>query len=102
MEPKTGRHFTTATPNRSGAELRIGGHVVEPYPAASTIHLMMDNINIHTRKSLTDYFGEQKGGTLGTGSPCTTPQNTATGSIKLKIELSCTRGNVWANGGFQI
>ncbi len=40
VEPKTGRHFTTATPNRSGAEFaRIGGHVVEQYPAASTIHL---------------------------------------------------------------
>ncbi len=63
MEPKTGRHFTTATPNRSGAEFaRIGGHVVEQYPTASTIHIVTDNIDIHTRKSLTDYLGEQKGG----------------------------------------
>ena len=65
MEPKTGRHFTTATPNRSGAEFaRIVGHVVEQYPAASTIHLVMDNLNIHTRKSLTDYFGEPEGGNI--------------------------------------
>jgi len=37
---------------------------VKQYPAASTIHLVMDNLNIHTRKSLTDYFGEQKGGDI--------------------------------------
>jgi hypothetical protein len=65
VEPKTGRHFTTATPNRSGAEFaRIVGHVVGQYPAASTIHLVMDNLNIHTRKSLTDFFGEQMGGDI--------------------------------------
>ena len=62
VEPKAGRHFTTATPNRSGAEFaRMVKHVVEAYPAADTIHLVMDNLNIHGRKSLTDYFGEQEG-----------------------------------------
>src|SRR3989454_8297771 len=65
VEPKAGRHFTTATPNRSGAEFaRMVGHVVEQYPAAKTIHLVMDNLNIHCRKSLTDYFGGQKGGNI--------------------------------------
>ena len=65
VEPKAGRHFTTATPNRSGAEFaRMGGHVVSQYPAAETIHLVMDNLNIHCRKSLTDHFGEQKGGDI--------------------------------------
>src|SRR5438445_9061064 len=63
VEPKAGRHFTTATPDRSGAEFaRVVGNVVERYPAAETIHLVMDNLNIHCRKSLTDYFGEQEGG----------------------------------------
>jgi Zn-finger nucleic acid-binding protein len=65
VEPKGGRHFTTATPNRSGAEFaRMVEHVVEQYPAADTIHLVMDNLNIHCRKSLTDCFGEQKGGDI--------------------------------------
>jgi len=65
VEPKAGRHFTTATPNRSGAEFaRMVGHVVVQYPAAKTIHLVMDNLNIHCRESLTDYFGEQKGGDM--------------------------------------
>src|SRR5712692_5362239 len=50
VEPKAGRHFTTATPNRSGAEFaRMVGHIVEQYPAAKTIHLVMDNLNIHGR-----------------------------------------------------
>jgi hypothetical protein len=63
--PKAGRHFTTATPNRSGAEFAgMVGHVVRQYPAAETIHLVMDNLNIHCRKSLTDHFGEQKGGDI--------------------------------------
>ena len=65
-KPKAGRHFSTSTPNRSGAEFaRIPEHVVEQYPAVKTIHLVMDNLNIHCRKSLTDSFGEQKGGHLG-------------------------------------
>jgi len=61
VEPKTGRHFTTATPNRSGAEFAcMVARVVKQYPAAQTIHLVMDNLNIHCRKSLINYFGEQK------------------------------------------
>lgn len=65
VEPKTGRHFTTATPNRSGAEFaRLVGHIGKQYPDATTIHLVMDNLNIHCRKPLVDYFGEQKGGSL--------------------------------------
>src|SRR3954470_15981696 len=33
VEPKTGRHFTTATPDWSGAEFaRMVGRVVEQYP----------------------------------------------------------------------
>ncbi len=63
VEPKAGRHFTTATPNRSGAEFaRMVARVVKQYPTADTIHLVMDNLNIHCRKSLADHFGEQKGG----------------------------------------
>jgi len=32
------------------------------YPDATTIHPVMDNLNIHRRKSLTDLLGEQVGG----------------------------------------
>jgi len=65
VEPKTGRHFTTATPDRSGAEFaRMVGHVVKQYPFAKTIHLVMDNLNSHTRNSLINCYGEQEGGYL--------------------------------------
>ena len=63
VEPKAGRHFTTATPNRTGAGFaRMVGHIVERYPDAETIHLVLDNLNIHGRKSLTDYYGAEEGG----------------------------------------
>lgn len=63
VEPKAGRHFTTATPNRSAAQFaRQLDHVAAQYPFARTIHLVVDNLNIHCRKSLVDLFGEQRGG----------------------------------------
>jgi hypothetical protein len=31
------------------------------YPDVKTIHLILDNLNIHCRKSLTDAFGEEVG-----------------------------------------
>jgi hypothetical protein len=31
------------------------------HPAADTIHLVMDNLNIHGPKTLLDYFGNEKG-----------------------------------------
>jgi transposase len=65
VEPKAGRHFTTATPNRSAAQFaQVVSDIVGQYPAARTIHLVMDNLNIHCRKSLTGAFGERAGGDL--------------------------------------
>jgi DDE superfamily endonuclease len=64
VEPKTGRHFTTATPDRSGAEFAHGRHVVKEYRFAKTIHLVVDNLNSHSRNSLINYYGEQEGGYL--------------------------------------
>ncbi len=65
VEPKTGRHFTKVTPTRSSAEfadylLKIAVR----YPAADTIHLVMDNLSTHTRKALVERFGEKAGGWL--------------------------------------
>ena len=62
VEPKAGRHFTFATPDRSGFEFAQA--IVElacQYPNAKTIHLVMDNLSSHTRKSLTDLYGEEFG-----------------------------------------
>jgi len=65
VEPKAGRHFTSATPNRSAAQFdHMVNDIVDQYPTVRTIHLIMDNLNIHCAKSLVDSFGQQKGGDL--------------------------------------
>ena len=62
VEPKAGRHFTAATPNRSAAEFaKVLASLRDRYPSARTIHLVGDNLNIHCRKSMTDYYGEEQG-----------------------------------------
>ena len=62
VEPKAGRHFTRATVDRSGPQFaRLVEHLTTRYPTARTIHLVMDNLNTHSAKSLTDYFGEEQG-----------------------------------------
>ena len=58
VEPKAGRHFTFATPDRSGFEFaQVAVTLAMAYPEAETIHLVMDNLNIHCRKALADVFG---------------------------------------------
>ena len=80
VEPKGGLHFTLPTPNRSKPEFaKAIEAIVNAYPEATTIQLVMDNLNIHRRKSLTDHFGEEKGGRSGTTSPSTTPPNMVVG-----------------------
>jgi transposase len=60
VEPKAGRHFTFPTPNRSGFEFaRVAVELALAYPEAKTIHLVMDNLNIHRRKALADVFGAE-------------------------------------------
>jgi hypothetical protein len=62
VEPKAGRHFTFATPDRSGFEFaKVVLELALCYPAR-TIHLILDNLNIHRRKSLTDLLGSEVGG----------------------------------------
>ena len=60
VEPKAGRHLTFPTPDRSGFEFaQVAVTLALAYPTAKTIHLVMDNLNIHSRKSLSDVFGEE-------------------------------------------
>jgi len=62
VEPKAGRHFTFATPDRSGFEFaKVAFELALQYPGATTIHLILDNLNIHHYKSLTDLLGTQVG-----------------------------------------
>ncbi|HEY2017169.1 MAG TPA: IS630 family transposase [Bryobacteraceae bacterium] len=63
VEPKVGRHFTFPMPDRSGFEFaQVLFHLALEYPDAETIHLVMDNLNIHCRKSLTDLYGAEMAG----------------------------------------
>jgi hypothetical protein len=62
VEPQAGQHFTFPTPDRSAFEFaQVAFHLALQYPEAETIHLVMDNLNIHHRKSLTDLYGTQVG-----------------------------------------
>jgi hypothetical protein len=62
VEPKAGRHFNCVTPNRSAAQFAlVVQRLAADYPLARRIHLVMDNLNIHCRKSLTDHLGQKEG-----------------------------------------
>lgn len=62
VEPKAGRHFTFATPDRSAVEFaKVAFEMALEYMEAETIHLVLDNLNIHRRKSLTDLLGAELG-----------------------------------------
>jgi hypothetical protein len=41
--------------------LRLPSTLAMEYPEAKTIHLVMDNLNIHRRRALSDVFGPQNG-----------------------------------------
>ena len=65
LEPKAGRHFTCATPDRSAAQFaRTVQRIVADYPFARKIHLVMDNLNIHRRKSLADLYVAEMAGEI--------------------------------------
>jgi len=60
VEPKAGRHFTFATPDRSGFEFaQVAVTLALAYTDAKTIHLVLDNLNIHRRKALADVLGAE-------------------------------------------
>jgi transposase len=65
VEPKAGRHFTKATRDRSAPQFAdYLLEVAEHYPAAHTIHLVMDNLSSHSRKAVVEQYGEEAGGWL--------------------------------------
>lgn len=60
-----GRHFSHGTPNRKRPQFaRALLRISKAYPKASTIHLIMDNLNIHCEKSLIETFGNRDGSRL--------------------------------------
>lgn len=62
VEPKAGTHITKITANRKGVEFaKMIYRIARKYPDTDTIHLVMDNLNTHKLKSLTDKYGMEKG-----------------------------------------
>ena len=83
VEPLVGRPFTWATANRSGAQFaRMIHTMISRYPRVRTIHLVLDNLNIHREKPWTDHFDDGSVGASGAGSRSTTRRSTAVGSLK--------------------
>lgn len=65
VEPKTGRHLNSATPNRKAGEFAaVLARIEKEYAQARKIHLVMDNLKIHCQKSLLDHFGPEEGARL--------------------------------------
>jgi transposase len=65
VEPKAGRHYTRATPDRSAPEFsQFLAELALNYPKAKTIHLVLDNLNTHCRKSVVQHFGAVAGNHL--------------------------------------
>jgi hypothetical protein len=65
VERKAGRPFTWPTPDRSGREFaKVIGALAGHYPWGRTIHLVLDNLNLHCRQSLRDACGAKEGSKL--------------------------------------
>jgi len=65
VQPKAGRYFPKVTADRSSpafADYLLD--IAVRYPQADTIHLILDNLNSHTRKAVVERFGQKAGGWL--------------------------------------
>jgi transposase len=62
VAPLEGIHLTQATHNRTAREFaKMLRQIANRFPAARCIHLIVDNLNTHRIKSLTDAFGDLDG-----------------------------------------
>jgi hypothetical protein len=65
VEPLYGRYFNHVTENKKSPEFAKEIYkLARAYTGADTIHLVIDNYSTHTKKSLVDYYGEEKGGEI--------------------------------------
>lgn len=61
-EPKGGRHYVRLTTQRTRKDFaHCLKWLASRYPDAVTIHLVMDNLNTHTEKSLIETYGQTHG-----------------------------------------
>ena len=65
IEPQRGRHMIKITKNRKAeAFAKVMRDIGRAYPAARKIHLVLDNLSTHTRKSLVGHLGPKRGANL--------------------------------------
>ena len=65
VEPKAGRHLTHATRDRKGPRFVAAlQRIARRYRAATTIHLIMDNLNLHGPRTLINTLGAEQGAAL--------------------------------------
>jgi transposase len=65
VEPKAGRHATHATRDRKTPRfVRALQRIARRYPQAKTIHLIMDNLNLHCRAAGIGALGPHQGAAL--------------------------------------
>jgi len=65
VEPKAGRHLTHATPNRTAPRFVAAlQRIARRYREARTIHLVMDNLNLHGPRTLHTVLGPTAGAAL--------------------------------------
>ncbi|PIT97752.1 MAG: hypothetical protein COT71_04455 [Candidatus Andersenbacteria bacterium CG10_big_fil_rev_8_21_14_0_10_54_11] len=66
VEPKGGKRRTAVTARRTKQDFAYAVRqlIVNQYPHARTIHLVMDNLNTHAKKSLVETFGEAEANRL--------------------------------------
>ncbi len=62
VEPLVGNFYNKVTERRTRKDFaRFINEISDYYPSAEKITLVMDNLNIHSEKSLIEYYGEEKG-----------------------------------------
>lgn len=60
IEPRAGKRFTEVTKRRTKEDYaKFLKKLISKYPHAKVIHLVQDNLNTHSEKSLVSVFGEQ-------------------------------------------
>jgi hypothetical protein len=94
VEPKAGKHFTLATPNRSARQLAQALEIIiDSYPAAHTIHLVLDNLTSMAPRLSWITSAMRRGPSYGTVSPFTKRPSTVVGSIRRRSKSACLPAN---------
>jgi transposase len=62
VEPKAGKHFVMIRQRKTMRDFAIFVRkIIEAYPRAKKIHLVMDNLGTHNKKALIETFGKKLG-----------------------------------------